>query len=103
MTRPSCQHSVAADAVVRAESQPGSKVRLSFPSAHVQSDLADDRLGDEHINAIDARQIHSSDALQFIGKIEVGSVLVLFLLLFRRQVFPRWRRDRAGKTSQVLL
>ena len=59
------------------------------PSAHVHSDLADDGLGHEHINAIDARQIHSRDALQFIGKIEVRLILVLFLLLFWRQVFVR--------------
>lgn len=63
MTSSSSEDFVAADAVVRAESQPGSKVRLSFPSAHVQTDFADDRLGHEHINAVDARQIHSSDEL----------------------------------------
>src|SRR5215470_3554331 len=99
MASSSSEHSVAADAVVGTESQPGSKVRLSFPSGHIQSDLTNERLGDEHINAIDARQIHSSNALQFIGKMEVRTIFVLFLLLFRRQVFLPWRRDRVGKTS----
>ena len=83
MASSSSEHFVSADAVVWTESQPGSKVGLSFPSAHVQSDLAYHRLGDEHIHAIDARQIHSGDALQFLGKMEVRIVLVLFLLFFR--------------------
>ena len=63
MASSSSEHFVPTDAIVWAESQPGSKVRLSFPSAHVQSDLAYHRLRDEHIHAIDARQIHSGDAL----------------------------------------
>jgi hypothetical protein len=36
----------------------------------------------QHIDAIDARQIHSGDALQFLGKMEVRIILVLFFLLF---------------------
>ena len=47
-------------------------MRLGLPAVQVESDLADDRLGDEYIHAIDACQIHSGDALQFIRKIEVG-------------------------------
>ena len=83
VTGSSCEHFVPTDAVVWTESQPRSKVRLGFPSAHVQSHFTDERLGHYHIDAIDARQIHSGDALQLLGKMEVRIILVLFLLLFR--------------------
>ena len=43
-------------------------MRLGFPWTHVQSHFTDDRLRDHHIHAIDARQIHSGDALQFISE-----------------------------------
>jgi hypothetical protein len=43
------------------------KVCLSFPGTHVQAHFTDNRLRDHHIDAVDARQIHSGDALQFIG------------------------------------
>src|SRR6266481_10171480 len=103
MASPSSQHFVSADAVVWAESQPRSEVRLGFPSGHVQSHFTDDRLRDDHIDAIDTRQIPSGDALQFLGKMEVRIILVLFLLLFRGQVFLGWGLDRIGKSAQVFL
>src|SRR5258708_1670097 len=83
MTGSSTEHFVPTDAVLWAESQPRSEVRLGFPSAHVQPYFTDERLGHYHIDAIDARQIHSGDALQLLGKMEVRIILVLFLLLFR--------------------
>src|SRR5258708_29241806 len=78
MTGSSTEHFVPTDAVVWAESQPRSEVRLGFPSAHVQPYFTDERLGHHHIDAIDARQIHSGDALQFIGETKVRIILVLF-------------------------
>jgi hypothetical protein len=78
-------------------------VRLGFPWTHVQSHFTDDRLRDDHIHAIDARQIHSGDALQFIREMEVRIVFVLFLVFFRRQCFLHWRWDRIDKSVQVLL
>ena len=99
----SCEHFVPTDAVVWTESRPGSEVRLGFPSAHVQSHFTDDRLRNDHVDAIDARQIHTGDALQFIGEVEVRIILVLFLLLFRGKCLFHWRRDRFGKSAQVLL
>jgi hypothetical protein len=62
VTSSSSEHFVSADAVTvttRKQSAP----QFSIGSCPVQSDLADDRLGAEHIHAIDARQIHSGDAL----------------------------------------
>ena len=56
---------------------------LGFPWTHVQPHFTDDRLRHHYIDHIDARQIHSGDALQFLGKMEVRIILVLFLLLFR--------------------
>jgi hypothetical protein len=70
---------------------------------HVQSHFTDDRLRNHHIDAIDARQTHSDDALQFIGEMEVRIVLVLFFFLFWRQCFLHWRWDRIDKSVQVLL
>jgi hypothetical protein len=46
-------------------------VSLAFPWTHVQSHFTDDRLRHQHIHAIDARQIHSGGALQFLGKLGV--------------------------------
>ena len=103
MTSSSSEHFIAADAIVGTDSQPGSKVRLRFPWAHIQSHFTDDRLCDDDIDAIDARQIYSGDALQFIGEMEVWIILVLFLLLFRGQYFLHWRWDGTGKSTQVLL
>jgi hypothetical protein len=67
---------------------------------HVQSHFTDDRLRNHHIDAIDARQTHSDDALQFIGEMEVRIVLVLFLS-FLEAVLPSlavgpYRQKRAG-------
>ena len=76
---PSSQHFVSADSVLWAESQPRSGVRLGFPWTHVQSHFTDDRLRDDHIGAMDARQIHSGDALQFLGKMEVRIILEFIL------------------------
>jgi hypothetical protein len=73
----------SADAVVWAESQPRSEVRLSFPSGHVQSHFAYERLGHRHVDDVDPRQIHSRNALQFIGEMEVRIILVLLPLFFR--------------------
>jgi hypothetical protein len=83
MTSTSCQHFVSTNAVVWAEPQPGGEVRLGFPSTHIQSHLTYDCLGDHRIDTVDARQIHSGNALQFVGEMEVWIILVLFLLLFR--------------------
>ena len=78
-------------------------MRLGFPSAHVESHFTDKRLSDHQIDAVDPRQIHSRDALQFIGEMKVRMILVLLSLLFRGQVFLRWCRDGIGKSSQVFL
>jgi hypothetical protein len=56
-------------------------VRLGFSWTHVQSHFTDDRLRDHHIHAIDARQIHSGDALQFISEMEVRIVLATRLVI----------------------
>jgi hypothetical protein len=45
----------------------------------------------------------TGDALQFLGKMEVRIILVLFLPLFPGQFFFTWRRDGIGKSAQVLL
>ena len=78
-------------------------MRLGFPSAHVESHFTDERLSDHHIDAVDPRQIHSRDALQFIGEMEVRIIFVSLTLLFRMQFLLRWWRDSIGKSSQVFL
>ena len=83
MTCSATEYLVSADAVLWAESQPRSEVRLGFPPAHVQSYFADERLGHHHIDVVDPRQIHSCDALQFIGEMEMRIIVVLLSLLFR--------------------
>src|SRR6266581_5031312 len=82
MTCTAMEHLVSADTIVWAESQPRSEVRLGFPSAHVESHFTYQRLGNHHVDAVDSRQIHSRDALQFVGKVELGIILVLFALFF---------------------
>ena len=78
-----CEHFVSTDVVVWAEAQPGSKVCFAFPSTHVQPHFTDHCLRYHDIDAVDARQIHSGDALEFLGMMEVRIILVLFVLLFR--------------------
>src|SRR6267143_3918448 len=63
--------------------------RLGSPSTHVQSHFTYECLSDHHIDAVDARQIHSCDGLQFIGEMEVRIILVLFTLLFLGYFFLR--------------
>jgi len=46
-------------------------MRLGFPSAHVESHFTYQCLGDHDVNAVDSRQIHSRNALQFVGKVEL--------------------------------
>ena len=76
---------------------------LGFPSAHVESHFTYQRLGNHDVNAVDSRQIHSRDALQFIGEGELWIILVLFALLFRGFFLFRLWRNRIRKTSQVFL
>ena len=83
MASTSSEHFVSADSIVWAETQPGSKVCLGFPSTHVQSHFTNKRLRDHYIDAVDPRQIHSADVLQLVGEMEVRIILVLFLLLSR--------------------
>ena len=59
-----------------------------FSCTHVRSHFADDRLRHHHIHAIDARQVHPGDALQFVRKMEVRIILVLFLLFLSGVVLP---------------
>jgi hypothetical protein len=52
-------------------------VRLGFPWTHVRPHFTDDRLRDHRVDAINARQIHSGDALEFISEMvsaESGSI-----------------------------
>src|SRR6266851_9095936 len=63
MPRASAQHLVPADTVVWAKSQPRGEVRLGFPSAHVESHFTYERLSNHHVDAVNACQIHSGDAL----------------------------------------
>src|SRR5580698_5325948 len=103
MASASCKHFVSTDPVVWAEAQPRSEVCLGFPSTHVQSHFTYERLSDHHIDAIDPGQIHSRDALELIGEMEMRIIFVLFSLLFRGWFFLRWWRDGIGKGSQVFL
>ena len=82
MTRTTTEHFISADTVVWTESQPRGKMRLGFPSAHVESHFTYERLGNHHVDTIDSRQIYSRDALQFIGEVELWIILVLLALLF---------------------
>src|SRR2546425_1165725 len=104
MPRAAAQHFVSADTVVWAESQPRGEVRLRFPSAHVQSHFTYQRLCNHHVDAVDACQIHSCDAVQFAAEMELGSILVfLFGRLFLRfSCFHLWC-NRIRKTGQVFL
>ena len=94
---------VSADSIVWAEAQPRSEVCLGFPSTHVQHHFTDERLSDHHIHAVDPRQIHARDALQFSGEVEVWIILTFHLPFLPGQFFLcRWR-DSIGKSSQVFL
>jgi hypothetical protein len=52
-SRPFSQDLVATDAIVRTQPQPGDKVILAFPFAHIISGFADDRRRGHHIDAVD--------------------------------------------------
>ena len=82
MARAFSQHPIATDTVVWAQSQPGCKVRLGFPSAHVKPDFADNGLGDHDIDAVDPGQIYPADALEFTAEIEVRCMTLRLLVSF---------------------
>src|SRR5215469_13222730 len=102
MTCTTTEHLVSADPVVWAKSQPRSKVCLGFPSAHVESHFTYQRLGDHHVDAVNPRQIYSCNPLQFIGEVELRSILVLLAPLFLG-FFCRLWRNSVRKMSQVFL
>jgi len=49
----SAQYLVSANAIIRAESQPGYKMDLRFPSTHVEPDFTDEGLCGHHVDSID--------------------------------------------------
>src|SRR3954470_25014301 len=53
------------DLVVGTQPEPGSKMRLGGPAAHVQSHLGEDGLRNHDVDSIDAGQIEAADAIQF--------------------------------------
>ena len=67
-------------------------MRLGFPSVHVESHFTYERLSNHHVDAVNACQIHSGDALQFAAEMELGSIFVWFGLLFLELSFfrPLW-------------
>ena len=74
------------------------------PPAHVQPHFTQERLGYNHVDAVDARQVYSGDTLQFAAEIEAWSILCwLCFLLPPRFCFWRLGRNGIGKTGQVLL
>jgi hypothetical protein len=64
----------------------------------VESDLADDRLGDEYIHAIYACQSTPVMRCSSSARLKWGLFLFCFFL-FRREIFLRLRCRRIGKTS----
>jgi hypothetical protein len=63
MPRASAQHLVLADMGVWGKSPPRGEVRLGFPSVHVESHFTYERLSNHHVDAVNACQIPSGDAL----------------------------------------
>jgi len=79
-------------------------VRLGFPSAYVQSHFSDEQLGHYHIDAIDARQIHSGDALHFQrirdSRCVTATLTTAIVGCVARRA--RGRRSRMESTAQYL-
>jgi hypothetical protein len=55
------EHSASADPVVRTSATPRSEGFFAFPPAHVQADRRDEGLGGEHLDAVDAGEVHAAD------------------------------------------
>jgi hypothetical protein len=70
-------------------------VRLGVPSAHVQSHFTDEQLGHYHIDAIDALQIHSGDALHF-QRIRDSRCVTATLINY-----DRWLRGSSSKRPKM--
>jgi hypothetical protein len=84
-------------------------VRLGFPSAHVQSHFADDRLRHDHVDPIDSSQVHSADSIQFTAHVEgrrisLGPLRLFYLgCLWLLRRCHLWRRSPhvVGKLLQM--
>src|SRR6266849_3313145 len=116
MTGPFAEHLVSTDAVVGTQSQPRSKVCLRVPPAHVQPHLTDHRLGYQQVNAIDPRQIHPADPVEFAAQVKarrvaLGSLAIpgrfgflpLAPLPLIRGGFHLWNRQLRSSSSLMSL
>src|SRR5215469_10771592 len=107
MPSATAQYFVSGYTIVRAESQPGCEVGLGFPSPHVQPYFTYNRLASHNIDTVNARQVHTSDALKFTPEIKLRSILSGWLGFFHLGLASRGLLHRImemiGKTGQVLL
>ena len=58
------EHSATADPVVRTEAKPRSEVFVALPPAQVQADRRDEGWGGEHLDAVDAGEVHAAEAVE---------------------------------------
>jgi hypothetical protein len=65
-------------------------VGLGFPPAPVQSYFAQDSLGYHYFNPVDAGQVHSREALEFVAEIKRRSILSRLFFLLLGLPFRRW-------------
>jgi len=63
------------DSMVGTPPQPGGEVVLVRPARHIDSHFGDDHLSRLHLDAIDARQVHASDAIEFLPQVSLRNVL----------------------------
>lgn len=104
--RASAQDSVATDPVVPAKSWPRGKVGLGFPPAHVQSYFSQNALRDHYFDPVDAGQVYSRDALEFVPEIKRRSILRRLFSPLLDFSFRRWALQWIaviGKSGQVLI
>src|SRR5262249_1411863 len=68
---------VTADSVVRTE--PGNKMVLGLPFAHIRSRFANDRRRGHDIDAVDLGQVRASQAKQLLAQVELRLIALLLL------------------------
>jgi hypothetical protein len=89
------QHTVTADAIIRAQAERRGKIGLRLPPRHIEADLADDGLRHGDIDAVDPDEVDAADAVQFTAHVKLRGMAAAF----RRRV----GRERGGSPGVVVV
>ena len=72
---------------------------LVLPARHIQTDFADDGLGDADVDPIDPRQVDTADAVEFAPEVELRRMTACLSSAF--DVRPCLRGSGTGRVRRV--